>query len=97
MKHKYLKNVATLNLSVEKCTGCGRCAEVCPHGVFDIVDRKAQIIEKNSCMECGACAMNCAVNAISVEASVGCAAAIIKGWFTGSEPSCDCSSSGDCC
>ncbi|HHY26784.1 MAG TPA: ferredoxin family protein [Desulfitobacterium dehalogenans] len=97
MKHKYLKNVATLKLSVEKCIGCGRCTEVCPHGVFDLADKKAQIIDINSCMECGACAKNCLVDAISVEASVGCAAAIIKGWFTGSEPSCDCSNSGDCC
>ncbi len=97
MKHKYLKDVATLNLSVEKCIGCGKCAEVCPHGVFAITDREAQIIDKNSCMECGACARNCPASAISVEASVGCAAAIIRGWFTGGKPSCDCSSSGDCC
>ena len=30
MKHRYLKNVATLRLSIENCIGCGRCAEVCP-------------------------------------------------------------------
>jgi len=36
------------------------------------------------------------VNAIEVKAGVGCAAAIVTGWLTGSEPSCDCSSS-DCC
>ncbi|ADY56638.1 4Fe-4S ferredoxin iron-sulfur binding domain protein [Syntrophobotulus glycolicus DSM 8271] len=97
MKHRYLKNVATLNLLVEKCVGCERCTEVCPHGVFGIADKRAKLKDRDSCMECGACAMNCPVNAISVEASVGCAAAIIRGWFTGSEPSCDCSGSGDCC
>jgi len=97
MKHKYLKNVATLNLMAEKCIGCGKCTEVCPHNVFSISDKKAQINDINSCMECGACKMNCPVNAISVEANVGCAAAIINGWFTGSKPSCDCSGSGDCC
>ena len=97
MNHKYLKNVATLNLTIEKCIGCGRCAEVCPHSVISVADKKAQIKDQDSCMECGACAMNCPANAISVEASVGCAAAIIKGWFTGKEPSCDCSGSGDCC
>ena len=97
MKHKYLKDVATLNLSAEKCIGCGRCTEVCPHDVFSLTDKKARIKDINSCMECGACAMNCPVSAISVKASVGCAAAIIKGWLTGSEPNCGCSGNGDCC
>jgi NAD-dependent dihydropyrimidine dehydrogenase PreA subunit len=97
MKHKYLKNVAMLDVSAQKCIGCGMCTEVCPHDVLCIVDNKVQIKEKDSCMECGACAMNCPVDAISVDASVGCAAAIIKGWLTGSEPSCDCSDGGSCC
>ncbi len=97
MKHKYLKNVATLNLSVEKCIGCGRCIEVCPHGVFNMSDKKAQFKDKDRCMECGACAQNCPANAISVDAGVGCAAAVITGWLTGSEPSCDCSGGGECC
>ncbi len=90
MKHKYLKNVATLNLDIEKCIGCGKCAEVCPHIVFRISDKKALITDRDRCMECGACAMNCPVDALSIEANVGCASAIIKGWLTGSEPSCDC-------
>ena len=97
MKHRYLKNVATLNLSTEKCTGCGKCTEVCPHGVFTIENGKAVIIDKNSCMECGACAVNCPASAISVDSGTGCALAIIMGWFTGKEPSCDCSDSGACC
>lgn len=97
MKHKYLKNVTTLNLSFEKCIGCGRCVEVCPHGVFSMTDKKAQFKDKDWCMECGACAKNCPVNAISVDAGVGCAAAVIIGWLTRSEPSCDCSSGRECC
>ncbi len=96
MKQMYLKNVATLNLSQDKCIGCGMCKIVCPHRVFVIRDRKAQIVDKNHCIECGACALNCSVNAISVNANVGCASAIIKGWLTGTEPSCDCSNN-NCC
>jgi len=92
----YLKNVATLSLADEKCTGCGMCAEVCPHGVFSLVDNTARIVEKDLCMECGACALNCPAGAIEVDAGVGCAAAIIKGWFTGSEPACDCGDDGCC-
>lgn len=40
MKHIYLKNVATLRLSAEKCIGCGRCTEVCPHRVFSVNEKK---------------------------------------------------------
>jgi len=97
MKHMYLKNVATLRLSVEKCLGCGRCVEVCPHAVFNINEKKALIKEKDRCMECSACAMNCPANAIAVDSGVGCAAAVIMGWITGREPSCDCSGGAECC
>jgi len=83
MKHKYLKNVVSLSYAAEQCTGCGRCAEVCPHGVFHIDEKKAQMIERDSCIECGACALNCPANAIEVHAGTGCAAAILFGWFTG--------------
>ena len=91
MKHRYLKNVATLAFDAEKCTGCGRCTEVCPHRVFHMAGKKARIADKDSCMECGACALNCPANAIEVSAGVGCAAAIIMGWLTGKEPTCGCS------
>ncbi len=88
MKLKYLKNVATLVLDSEKCTGCGMCADVCPHSVFEISGGKAVISDRDSCMECGACMQNCPANAVSVNAGVGCAAAMIKGALSGSAPSC---------
>jgi len=99
MKHKYLENVTTLAYDVDKCVGCERCTEVCPHGVFDIADNKAYIADKDSCMECGACVKNCPAEAIEVNAGVGCAAAIIYGWVTGKEPACGCSDANDekCC
>ena len=91
MKLKYLKDVTTLVFDPEKCNGCGRCTEVCPHGVFEIADKKAYIVDKDSCMECGACVMNCPTKAVEINAGVGCAAAIIQSWFTGKEPTCGCS------
>ena len=99
MTLKYLKNVVSLSLTSEKCTGCRKCMEVCPHNVFDFDDQKARIAEKDLCIECGACALNCPAEALKVEAGTGCAAAIIMSWFTGKEPTCGCSgdSGSTCC
>lgn len=96
---RYLDDVSTLQLDAGGCIGCGMCVAVCPHAVFALEAGKATITDHNRCMECGACAKNCPVSVISVEAGVGCASAIIYGWLTGNEPSCDCSGgdSGGCC
>jgi NAD-dependent dihydropyrimidine dehydrogenase PreA subunit len=62
---------------------------------------KAVIVDKDACMECGACAMNCPANAIQVQKGVGCAYAIIMGKLLGTEPTCGCdnskSASSGCC
>ncbi|MHB8883388.1 MAG: mercury methylation ferredoxin HgcB [Thermodesulfovibrionales bacterium] len=97
---KYLANIVSLELFPERCVGCGLCAEVCPHAVFQIRDKKAVILDRDRCMECGACVQNCAFGALKVDKGVGCAAALINGMITGGEPSCDCSgqgSTGNCC
>jgi len=62
--------------------------DVCPHGVFETVNGKVGITDRDLCMECGACARNCPFGAIRVEQGVGCAAAILIGLLTGTEPSC---------
>ena len=92
MKHRYLDNVVTLALDEEKCTGCGMCLEVCPRSVFDVIGDTAFIVDKDACMECGACDLNCHANAIRVDAGVGCASAFIFGWLNGEAPECG----GDC-
>lgn len=87
----YLKHVSTLAYDVSKCSGCGICAIVCPHRVLNMNRKMVEITNIDKCMECGACMMNCKDNAISVRAGVGCAAAVINGFFSKSEPSCGCS------
>ena len=74
----YIKNVVTLELNVDKCTGCGVCTTVCPHRVFEIETGKAAIVDVDSCMECGACSLNCPAEAIEVRSGVGCAAAVLN-------------------
>lgn len=78
---RYLENVVTLTLRQEACIGCYKCQEVCPHQVFRISERKAHIVDRDACLECGACAMNCPVTAISVDAGVGCAIGLIDEWL----------------
>ncbi|OGQ95768.1 MAG: ferredoxin [Deltaproteobacteria bacterium RIFOXYD12_FULL_57_12] len=89
---RYLKNVSTLRLDQETCIGCGMCSTVCPHGVFVVEEKsKARIVDLDGCMECGACAANCAVQAITVTPGVGCAAYIIQSWLKGkAAASCGC-------
>jgi len=86
----YLKNVSTLRYDTEKCTGCNRCVQVCPSEVFQMRDGKAVIMDRDRCMECGACALNCDFSALAVNAGVGCAAAVIQGMISGGEPACGC-------
>jgi NAD-dependent dihydropyrimidine dehydrogenase PreA subunit len=88
---RYIPNVVTLKLNKEACSGCGRCIEVCPHGVFELNSKIAKIIDRDACMECGACAKNCQDEAIFVKSGVGCASAVINGILTGKEASCGCS------
>lgn len=95
---KYLAKVTTLQYSRDKCTGCGRCVEVCPQRVFEMRDKRAAIKDKDLCMECGACAMNCEFGALTVNAGVGCAAAIINSMVTGGPPTCGCGdTAAGCC
>ena len=88
MSMTYLKDVVTLAYDPAKCSGCGRCPEVCPHGVFVMDGRRAALTERDACMECGACARNCAEGAITVRAGVGCAWAIVLSRLRKTEEIC---------
>ncbi len=98
---KYIANVVSLELFAERCTGCGRCLEVCPHEVFARNGKTVRIVDRDRCIECGACMMNCASGAIRVNSGVGCAAAVINGLIRGVEPQCGCgggdASTTSCC
>jgi len=87
----YLSDVVSLRLDIDRCTGCRRCIEVCPRSVLKIENKKAAIVDRDLCIECGACANNCEPEALSVHEGVGCATAIINGMLTGGEPTCGCS------
>ena len=86
----YLRDVVTLEYDVQKCVGCGMCTAVCPHGVIAMNDRHARIVDRDACMECGACARNCPTEALTVEAGVGCATAVINAALGRQNSACCC-------
>ena len=86
----YLKDVVTLQMDGEKCVGCGMCLMVCPHAVLGMDNGNALIADRDACMECGACARNCPTSALSVQAGVGCAAAVINSALGRDGASCCC-------
>ena len=66
--HKY---VAEITIREELCKGaeCGRCIEVCPRGVFKIMDGKVIVSEDKilQCTLCRVCEENCPSKAIKVK------------------------------
>ncbi len=86
----YLKDVVSLALDQKKCVDCGMCLIVCPHAVLGTNNGHAQIENRDACMECGACARNCPTEAVTVQAGVGCAAAVINAALGRDSSSCCC-------
>ena len=86
-----------------KCTGCKICVQVCPQGVIEMINEKAVLIDYKSCMECGACRLNCEFDAINLIKGTGCFVAVIKEDILKISPKgtgCGCSGndkSGGCC
>ena len=57
-----------VRVDTSKCIGCGKCKEVCPVGVFKIIDGKSHPVNAEACVICRACIMNCPVNCIEISA-----------------------------
>jgi ferredoxin len=88
----------TLEYFPERCINCRRCTQVCPHGVFTGGEKRVELARPSECMECGACALNCPTQAITVKSGVGCAWAMISAALRGRDmDSCTCGEPGDSC
>jgi len=62
---KGLKNVY-VNISAEKCIGCGKCFLACRNGVFEIKHGYSHWEYPLDCTGCGKCAAICTQDAINI-------------------------------
>ena len=43
----------------DRCSGCGRCAELCPEHAISINDGSISVTDRDKCVRCGACVDEC--------------------------------------
>lgn len=51
-----------LQVDTQKCTGCGRCAAVCPQGAITISPEGKAVTDRDKCTVCGTCENACLGN-----------------------------------
>jgi len=55
-----------VKVDLEKCTGCGRCVEVCPVEAIKVENEKATV-DNEECVDCGTCVDECPEDSLSLE------------------------------
>lgn len=58
-------NDVTIEVDYDKCEGAAECVDVCPVGVYELVDDKATAPNIDECIECCACVEACPTGAIT--------------------------------
>ncbi len=58
----------SVKIDAKRCTGCSRCADVCPGDVLRVDNAKkvAYAAYPDDCWYCGACVSDCPEDAIAV-------------------------------
>ena len=55
-----------VSVNAEKCEGCEECVNVCPQGVFRMVDSKSDPYQTGECVFCESCLGVCPSSTISI-------------------------------
>lgn len=63
-------NTNLINIDKELCTGCRRCAEICPVNAIEGNEGEPQSINTNKCVLCGQCVQMCSVYASSFDGDI---------------------------
>lgn len=60
-------------IDMERCKGCGICAERCPMHVFrfDAANGRPEVAFPRECWHCNCCVLDCAARALSLDLPLG--------------------------
>jgi len=64
IEHRQEVGLLIPEIDLERCTYCGRCAEVCQYNAIAVVQSKVLVFPE-LCHGCGSCSLNCPQGAIS--------------------------------
>lgn len=53
-----------ISVNAVSCTGCRRCVQVCPRGVFSFTEGRAKAIAPEKCVSCKSCYRQCPAGAV---------------------------------
>ena len=53
-------------IDLDRCNGCGLCAQLCPTHAVEMIDARPAIVRVQDCAYCGMCEEMCPVEAIGL-------------------------------
>ena len=69
----------SIQIRKDRCVGCGKCQEVCPGTLIQIIDKKAVMKYPKNCWGCVSCVKECKAGAIEfyLGADIGCMGSLV--------------------